>query len=231
MRTCAWIGLAAAGCSGGFTKPAFQSEELVSDPSTPETDADSDSDSDGDSDGDSDSDADTSLPEDSGGPPGLETAAPVETGDTGAALAGLVAADVFCPTNDDVLAMVEAWASGGVAVLNLWETGAPAGLGWNEEHDLPLISAGPPQILEREVVDVSVAGAYVRNTSSLFECTSQFALFDTTLTASVRVVDPVSGDTDCWIWGDDPATVLAGMFKLYTPVSAPATLAGCTILP
>ena len=195
MRTCAWMWLAAAGCSSGFEKPAFQSEELVADP----PDADADADADADSDVEPDTDADTSLPEDSGTAPVLETAAPVETGDTGPHVEGIIAADVYCPTNDDVLATVEAWASDGVAVLNLWETGAPVGQGWNEEHDLPVISPGSPELLERDLVDVSVSGSYVRNASSLFECTSQFALFATSLTAAVRVVDPVSGVTHCWI--------------------------------
>lgn len=227
MRACAWIWLAAAGCSSGFEKPAFEYEELTTDPP-----AGTDAGADTDVPGDTDAGADTDAPEETARPPAVDTAAPPgETGDTAVLPFELLAADVYCPTTDDVLAVVEATATSGVAILNLWETGAPAGLGWNEEHDLPVISPGPPELLEREVVDVSVAGSYVRNASSLFECTQQFALFATSLTAAVRVTDPVSGDTACWIWGDDPNMVLGGMFKHYTPVTDPATLVGCTILP
>jgi hypothetical protein len=67
--------------------------------------------------------------------------------------------------------------------------------------------------------------------SSLFECTYQFAQFANSLTASVRVYDPVTGTTDCWIWGDDPALVLAGGFVDFTPVTDEAGLASCTIVP
>jgi hypothetical protein len=196
--------------------------------------------SEADADTDTDAEVDTPAPETGGDTfaipdtatvpdtaPVPDTEAPVDTG-----LDPLVlTADVRCVSGNDILATVTANPTTGIAILDLFETGAPVGLGWNEEHDLPRTVVGPPETLERALVDVSSGLGYTRNQSSLFECNAQFAQFASSLTAVVRVVDPVDGHVDCWIWGDDPNMVLAGMFVLYTPVADPQSLQGCTIVP
>jgi hypothetical protein len=156
---------------------------------------------------------------------------PEPTGDTGEPVEGILSASVGCLDADHIRAEGTAGASGPVGVLNLWETGAPQGLGWNEEHDLALSAdGGDLALLARELVDVSVGGWYERNEISLFECEYQFANFAGTLTASLRVADPETGEISCVIWGHDPEMVLAGEFEEYTPVTDPASLAGCGAL-
>jgi hypothetical protein len=168
---------------------------------------------------------DTESPSEPTGDTGSTTTPP--TGDTGEPVHGLVEASVGCLDVDNIRAEGRAGEAGPVAVLDLWETGAPVGLGWNEEHDLVPSPDGELVLLLRGLVDVSVGGWYERNVVSLFECEYQFVDFAGSLTAALRVADPETGEISCLIWGHDPEMVLAGEFEEYTPVTDPASLAGC----
>ena len=112
------------------------------------------------------------------------------------------------------------------AVLNLWETQAPVGQGWNEEHDafkdgLTLTRVSSPN-------DVGDDGAGTVGT--LFGCAMTEPFDLSNLTYALRLYDAEGRLADCIVFGDSPATVTDGT---YTTVggapSSPSELFNCRL--
>lgn len=117
-------------------------------------------------------------------------------------------------------------ATNGVAILDIWETGAPDDVAWNEEHDV--VDAFVELRVVESPHDVGDDGGGYGTT--LFGCGAdeQFARDEVTLAYALRVYDPDGNFADCVQFGYLADRISAGTYTTNGGVpSNPAELSSC----